>query len=123
MSAALSVRATTSKPELPASRRWTMPGRSGLPDPGDVGEAGEQTVDEGAVGVAGTRMDDESSRLVDDDDRVVDVGDDELDRGVGLGRRGRVDRRRVDADAVADCEANLPGRRDVARRRTPHRRR
>ena len=31
------VRATTSRPEVPASRRWTMPGRSGSPTPASSG--------------------------------------------------------------------------------------
>ncbi len=83
---AASVRATTSSPELPASRRWTIPGRSAvspLPSAGDVREAGEQAVDEGAVGIAGAGMDDEPGRLVDDDDVGVGVDDAELDGRVG----------------------------------------
>ena len=42
------VRATTSRPELPASRRCTMPGRVRVADAGDLGVPGEQPVDERA---------------------------------------------------------------------------
>ena len=48
---AVGVRATTSSPELPASRRWTMPGPVRLADAGELGEAGQQAVDERAVGL------------------------------------------------------------------------
>ena len=42
------MRATTSRPDVPWSRRWTMPGRSGSPTRGHLRVAGEQAVDERA---------------------------------------------------------------------------
>ena len=75
-----------------------MPGRVALADAGDVGEAGEQAVDQRAVAVAGARVHDQPGRLVDHDDGVVDVDDPELDAGVRLRRLDHRDRRRVDLD-------------------------
>ena len=56
------LRATTSSPEVPLSRRWTMPGRSGWPDVGDLGVPGQQAVDQRAGRVAGARVDHEARR-------------------------------------------------------------
>ena len=38
--------ATTRRPEVPRSRRWTMPGRSTPPTPGEVAHVAEQGVDQ-----------------------------------------------------------------------------
>ena len=56
-----------------------------LADAGDLGELREQTVDQGAGRVAGTRVHDEAGRLVDDDHVVVDVDDPELTVGSAAG--------------------------------------
>ncbi len=57
---------------------------AGPRDAADAGEAraamGDERIDEGLVGVAGARMDDEAGRLVDDDERVVLIDDVERDR-------------------------------------------
>ncbi len=74
----------------------------------------EEAVDEGAVGVAGARMDDESRGLVDDDDRVVGVDDRELDRAVCRRPARARDRGRIDLHLDALGEPNLPRRGDVA---------
>ena len=91
-----SVRATTSSPELPASRRWTMPGRSGSPTAGEIREVVEESVHERALLVAGAGVDDQPGRLVDHDDRVVDVDDPEHHVRVRLGRTAPRDRGRID---------------------------
>ena len=71
------VRATTSRPDVPLSSRWTMPGRSrssavrGLGQLGQVGEPGQQPVHQGARPVAGPGMDHQTGRLVDHDHLVV----------------------------------------------------
>ena len=76
-------------------------------DAGDLREPRQQAVDEGAVGVAGTRMDNQPSRLVDNHDRLVHVDDAELDPVVGLRRARCTDLRRVDGDAGAGAEPHL----------------
>ena len=123
-SAASLVRATTSRPELPTSRRCTMPGRCGSPDAGDLGKAGQQPVDERAVGVAGAGMDDEPGRLVDDDHVVVDVDDAELDRRVrppaGVAPGTAPGRPRPPG---LRCNRTLPIVHDLDRRRPRRRRR
>ena len=91
-----------------------MPGRSGSPTAASSGKRCEQPVDERAVRVAGSGMDDEPGRLVDDDDVVVGVDDGELDVLVGRRQRRSRDRRRVDLDEGAGVEAHLPRRGDVA---------
>ena len=55
-----------------------MPGRCGSPIAGDLGVAGQQAVDQRAVGVAGAGMHDQPGRLVDDDHVLVVVDDREL---------------------------------------------
>ena len=55
-----------------------MPGRSDAADPGDVGKARQESVDQGAVWVAGPGMDDQPGRFVDDDHGCIDVHDGEL---------------------------------------------
>ena len=85
-----------------------MPGPVRLADAGELGEAGQQPVDERAVGVAGAGMDDETGRLVDDDHVVVHVDDRELDRRIGRRAAGDRDRRRVDADHLALASRTLP---------------
>ncbi len=57
-----------------------MPGRSGGQTPSATssarsGKRDQEAADQGAFGVAGTGMDDESGRLVDDDDVGVGVDD------------------------------------------------
>ena len=47
---AVGVRATTSRPEVSRSRRCTMPGRCGLAHRGQLGVAGQQPVDQRALG-------------------------------------------------------------------------
>ena len=74
-----------------------MPGRLTPPMPDSDGAAmGDQRIDQRAVGMAGRGMDDETRRLVDDDEMLVlehDVERDVLAGDVGLVRRRRVERR------------------------------
>ena len=121
-SAASCVRATTSRPGLPASRRCTMPGRIGLADACDLGELGQQPVDQRPVGVAGTGVHDESGRLVDDDHRVVDVDDrrtsTDRHRRRGAARRGSAsDRSRPAVPRTGGPCRTWPPRRRRSRRR------
>ena len=67
-----------------------MPGSLGVADRRDLGEAGQEAADEGAVAVPGAGVHHQSGRLVDDHDVVVRV--DDLDGDVGLGERSLVDR-------------------------------
>ena len=67
--------ATTSRPDVPRSRRCTMPGRSSPPMPLRSCNVVQECIDEGAVRVAGGRMHDHARRLVDDDQIRVVVDD------------------------------------------------
>ena len=58
---ASSVRATTSRPEVSRSRRWTMPARSGSA----AGRGGAEQLGERALAVAARGVHDEAGRLVD----------------------------------------------------------
>jgi hypothetical protein len=81
-------------------------------DIGQLPDARQQTVDERAVGVAGTGMDDHPGGLVDHDDVVVDVHDLERDAGVGLRWADARHLGHVDLDGLAGGEAHLAGRGD-----------
>ena len=66
------------------------PGAVGLTHPArrqflEIGEAGQEAVDQGAPAPAGARVDDQPGRLVDDHDVVVDRDDRERHRRVGAG--------------------------------------
>ena len=77
-SRAAAVRATTSSPDVPLSRRWTIPGRFSAPSPArrrQLGEPGQQAVDQRALCLAGAGVHDQAGRLVDDDHRGVGVDD------------------------------------------------
>ena len=70
---ASSPRATIIRPEVSLSRRWTMPGRTG------IGAAAQQVakhVDQGLAAVSGSRVDDQAGGLV--DNRQPVVGEDNL---------------------------------------------
>jgi hypothetical protein len=80
-------------------------------DAGDVREAGEQPVDERAVGIAGARMDDKTGRLVDHNQMGVFIDYIELDglgAGAGVHRSGNRHRHlRTGFDAVARLNYGL----------------
>ena len=79
------VRPITISPEVSLSSRWTMPGPLLAGRICQVGEAGQQGVDERAVLVAGRGVDDQARRLVHHDHRRVLVDDRQRDV---CGRRG-----------------------------------
>jgi hypothetical protein len=90
------------------------PGPGRVTDTGDVGVPGEQPLHQGALHVAGARVNHEGRRLVDHDHRRVLVDDAELDRRIGDGQRDPWDRRLVDLDPLAFDETDLAtGRRNT----------
>ena len=69
---AASFLATTSRPDVSLSRRWTIPGRLTPPIARQaVAAMANQRVDQRSGGVAGRGMDDEPGRLVDDEQMRV----------------------------------------------------
>ncbi len=85
---AISVLATTISPLVSLSRRWTMPGRRTPPIPARlVAAMRDQRVDQGAVGIARGRVNNQAGGLVDDDQMCILKADIERDR---LGRRRRI---------------------------------
>ena len=93
-----------------------MPGRVGSPTPARSGNRASSPLTSVPVGLPAPGWTTRPGRLVDDDDRVVDVDDVELDAGSGRAARPR-DRRRVDLDERALVQADLARRGDRCRRR------
>ena len=86
-----------------------MPGRSGSPTVGQLGVAGQEPVDEGAVGRAGPGMHHEPGRLVDHDDLTVGVDDRHLNARIGRGHAGPNPTRVVELDHLALAHPLLAG--------------
>jgi len=78
-----------------------------LADGSDLGKASEQAVDECAVWISGTGMNDESRRLVDDDQVVIDMHNLKLDAWVGQRRWNARHQRLVDDDDLPLANARL----------------
>ena len=104
-------RATTSRPDVSRSRRWTIPGRSSSPP---CGAGGGKRLRERAARVPGRRVHDDAGRLVHDEEVLVLVRDRELGQRDGAAPRRPA--RRLDRDL-------LPTRELVALRRAAPRRR
>ena len=104
-SCASSERATTSRPEVSRSSRWTIPGRSSSPP---AASCVEQPVHERAGRVPGARVDDDARRLVDDEQVLVLPGDVQV-------HRLRLERRRASGGQLDDDV--LPALQPVALRR------
>ena len=114
---ASSERATTIRPDVSRSSRWTMPGPARLP----AGDGAGEQVDERSARPARARMDDEAGRLVDDGEVLVLPGDRGRRarrlrlRGGLLGRREARRARRLRAGSSSGAAA----RRRAPRRRPP----
>jgi len=83
-------------------------GSQWVTDRGDLGESGEQAVDQRSGRIARSGVHDDSRRLVDHDHVLVLVYDDDPDRGIGSGWFVTRNRRTIDFDDLTFVEPNLP---------------
>ena len=120
---ASSLRATTSSPDVSRSRRWTMPARSAGPPVARVPRSAPASVPRV---VPGPGMDDDTGRLVDDQQVLVLPGDAQvrrlglvarLGRGLGAARSESPRRRPGGGSSAGRLRRRAPLRRRRAARR------